>query len=80
VKLTDWRGNEYGIGSLVTYCEHYRRSASRMLVGRVVEITEKGTVMMEVEGCSRGKWYGTKDGRRACQVRENITVIGRAND
>ncbi|MEU5878217.1 hypothetical protein [Spirillospora sp. NPDC047279] len=73
--LGDWRGVEYGIGSLVSYCEHYRRSASRMLVGRVVEITTKGTVMIEVEACSRGSWNRTKDGRRACQVRQNITVL-----
>ncbi|MEU9871139.1 hypothetical protein AB0C87_25245 [Actinomadura sp. NPDC048021] len=73
--LTDWLGVGYGIGSTVAYCEHFRRSSSRMLVGKVVEITEKGTVIIEVEGYSRGYYYDKENSRRACQVRENITVL-----
>lgn len=71
--LTDWLGVDYAVGSTVLYCEAYGNKGSRMVIGKVIEITEKGTPIIEVDAVSRGS--RDKNRRRACRVLENVTVL-----
>lgn len=73
MKATDWLGVDYVIGSTVLYCEAYGNSGSRMMIGKIIEITEKGTPIIEVDAVSRGG--RDENRRRACRVLTNVTVL-----
>lgn len=65
-KLTDWRGNEYGVGDIVLYATS-QSSSVEMHEGTVLEIAEKKhswkdeyTTVLKVQPTKSASSYSTK--------------------
>ncbi|TQF03948.1 hypothetical protein E6W39_19040 [Kitasatospora acidiphila] len=88
MRLTDWRGNEYGVGDKVFYPTGYG-SGSEMVLGEVLAIEEceeerwsyqtrervsHTVTRVKVQGI-KGSMSGERDGHPAWPNIKNITVI-----
>ncbi|QFG25475.1 hypothetical protein [Actinomadura sp. WMMB 499] len=71
MKLTDWRGNEYGVGSIVLYSQYLYNQKTQVLEGEVVDITNHSVIIRVIKGSS----YTPNNERLVCKVRRNITAL-----